>query len=139
MKALFLTMLFFGIVQVNDNCGKMGSSERNKNLSATPTKKGEAWRSEHLPADINPETKVRSGNEITTVANKLNELNARFEDGNLIDGKGREIRLFSPLCRGVSQGPEEDEEARKAKEKELSELEKKFTVIILYCDPASVM
>ena len=136
---LLLVMLFFGIVQVNENCGKMRSNERNRNLSATPQKKGEAWRSEHLPADIKPETKVLSGNEITTAGKKLNELKARFENGKLIDGKDKEIRFFSPLCRGVSQGPEEDEEARKAKEKELADLEKKFTVIILYCDPANVM
>lgn len=146
---LFL-MLFFGIVQANDSCGgKTGNVETNNNLSATPKKPGENWRPEHLPPDVKPETKVHmdakndkgeiTSTEVTTVEKTLNGLKARFENGRLVDGKGREIKFFAPLCRGVSQGPEEDEAARKAKEKELSELERKFTVIVLYCDPASVM
>lgn len=146
---LFL-MLVFGFVQANESCGeKAGNVEKKNNPSPTPQKKGEAWRPEHLPADVKPETKVRidvkndkgqvTSTSVTTVEKTLNGLKARFENGRLVDGKGREIRFFAPLCRGVSQGPEEDEAARKAKEKELSELEKKFTVIVLYCDPASVM
>lgn len=146
---LFL-MLLFGIVQANDSCdGRAGHANKNSGPAATPQKKEENWRPEHLPADVKPETRVRidakndkgeiTSTEVTTAEKTLNGLKARFENSKLVDGKGREIRFFAPLCRGVSQGPEEDEAARKAKEKELSELEKKFTVIVLYCDPASVM
>jgi hypothetical protein len=151
MKTVFLfAMLFFGLVQANESCGeKAGNVEKNKNTSPTPQKKGENWRPENLPDDVKPETKVRidvkndkgqvTSTSVTTVEKTLNGLKARFENGKLVDRNGREIRFFAPLCRGVSQGPEEDEAARKAREKELSELEKKFTVIVLYCDPASVM
>ncbi len=69
----------------------------------------------------------------------MDELKARYEKDILVDEKGREIRFFEPLCRGVSAGFEQDDEDQKAKDKELAELKKKYTVIILYCDPRKAM
>jgi hypothetical protein len=100
---------------------------------------------DRLPPEITAETEVRKdvlnakkevvSFEITTVEKRLNELKARYKKNVLVDAKGKEIRFFEPLCRGVSAGYEQDEIDRKAKEKELSDLKKKYTVIILYCDP----
>ncbi len=110
---------------------------------------GETTKFDRLPGGIKPDTKIRKDKkndkgevvsfEIITAEQVLNELKAKYDGDKLIDGKGREIKFFEPLCRGVSQGFEEDEKARKEKERELAGLEKKFTVIVLYCDPQSVM
>ena len=104
---------------------------------------------ERLPDGIEPETKVRKdtknekgevvSTEILTVEQRLKELGAKYKDGKLIDDKNKEIRFFEPLCRGISEGFEEDKKARKEKEKEFAELEKNYTVIVLYCDPTQVL
>jgi len=100
---------------------------------------------DRLPDNVTLDTEVRKdvlnakkqvvSFEVITVEKRLNELKARYKKGVLVDAKGREIRFFEPLCRGVSAGFEQDEQDRKAKEKELADLKKKYTVIILYCDP----
>ena len=136
---VFIILAFFAFVQTQ-NCDR---KKTETNVSTTPMK------FERLPDNIKPETQVRKETrndkgevvsfEITTVEKRLNELKARYESDKLVDEKGREIRFFEPLCRGVSAGEEQDEIDHKAKEKELSELEKKYTVIILHCDPSTVM
>lgn len=100
---------------------------------------------DRLPPNITLETEARKDvlNDkgkvvsfaVTTVEKRLDELQARYKKGVLVDKKGRKIRFFEPLCRGVSAGAEQDEIDRKAKEKELTGLKKKYTVIVLYCDP----
>ena len=104
---------------------------------------------DRLPPEITAETEVRKdvlnankevvSFEITTVEKRLNELKARYKKNVLVDSKGKEIRFYEPLCRGVSAGYEQDEIDRKAKEKELSDLKKKYTVIVLYCDPRKAL
>jgi hypothetical protein len=106
---------------------------------------GQQTKYDRLPPDITLETEVRKdvlnrrgkvvSSEITTVGKRLKELKARYRKNLLVDGKGREIRFFEPLCRGVSAGYEEDERVRKEKDRELAALKKKFTVIVLYCNP----
>ena len=146
MKIAFLLILaFFGFVQ-SQNCDGKKMQNSQANVSATPKT---ATKFERLPENIKPETEVRKETrndkgevvsfEITTVEKRLNELKARVENDKLVDEKGREIRFFEPLCRGVSAGDEQDEIDRKAKEKELAELLKKYTVIVLHCDPSKVM
>jgi hypothetical protein len=100
---------------------------------------------DRLPPDVTLETEVRKdvlnrrgkviSSEVTTVEKRLKELKARYRKNVLVDGKGREIRFFEPLCRGVSAGFEEDQKAQKEKDRELAALRKKYTVIILYCNP----
>ena len=100
---------------------------------------------DRLPPEVTAATEVRKdvlnakkevvSFEITTVEKRLNELKARYKKNVLVDAKGKEIRFYEPLCRGVSAGYEQDEIDRKEKEKELSDLKKKYTVIVLYCDP----
>jgi hypothetical protein len=145
MKIAFLIILaFFGFVQTQ-NCDGKKMQNTPTSVSATP----KTTKFERLPENIKPETEVRKETrndkgevvsfEITTVEKRLNELKARVENDKLVDEKGREIRFFEPLCRGVSAGDEQDEIDRKAKEKELAELLKKYTVIVLHCDPNKVM
>lgn len=143
MKVAFL-LIFVLLLQ----SGKCGSATQNAETKVSPTPKT-AIKFERLPENIKPETEVVKtvkndkgetvSSEKTTVEKRLNELKARYEKEKLVDEKGREIRFFEPLCRGVSAGEEQDEADRKAKEKELAELEKKYTVIVLVCDPRKVM
>jgi hypothetical protein len=117
-------------------------NDNNIETLATPKKQ---TKFDRLPPNITPETEVRKdilndkkqvvSFEITTVAKRLNELKARYKKNKLVDAKGREIKFFEPLCRGVSRGIEGDEEDQQQKDKELAELQKNFTVIVLYCDP----
>ncbi len=147
MKTAALIAIFamFGAIQNSQRCG---NSAVEKNVMTTPTPEG-TTKFDRLPENIKPDTEVRKdvkndkgqivSYEITTVENRLNELKARYRNGKLVDGKGKEIRFFEPLCRGVSRGIEGDTEDQKGKEKELAELKKKFTVIVLHCDPTQVL
>ena len=117
-------------------CGR--KTVENSDAKISPTPKA-ATKYDRLPENVTLETEVTDGTKITTVEKRLNELKARYEKDKLVDEKGREIRFFEPLCRGVSAGEEQDEADRKAKEKELAELEKKYTVIVVVCDPTKVM
>ena len=74
-----------------------------------------------------------------TVEEKLKELGAKYENDKLVDRDGKEIRFYTPPVRGASQGFEEDAKQRERDKKELDELQKKYTVIILYVDPRKVM
>ncbi len=137
--------ILFGLLQSSQNCGK--SVMQNSNDSTAPTATGtvEKKQFDRLPANIEAGTQVSKpikndkgdtlSFEVTTVEKILNELKAVYKNDVLVDGKGKEIRFYEPLCRGVSRGTEEDEEDRRAKENERAELEKKYTVVVLYCDP----
>ena len=142
MKIFFLMIfVLFGTMQMNENCGK---SEKQSTSITMPEPTKTPTEFNRLPEGIALNTEVEGKTvkndegeiisyEITTVEKRLTELNAKYE-GKLVDGKGREIRFFNPLCRGVSQGFEEDQRAREKSENELAELKKKYTVIVLYCD-----
>lgn len=146
MKLILLIIFSFFVVQTNQNCDKKMMENTNIKISPTPQTK---VKYDRLPEKITLETEVRKDTlndkgevvsfEVVTAEQMLDELKARYEKNILVDGKGKEIRFFEPLCRGVSAGFEQDQADQKAKDKELTELKKKFTVIILYCNPANVM
>ncbi len=125
MKLIFLTILLFWTLPA-DSFGQKTKYDR-------------------LPPDLTLETRVRKdvlnrqgrvvSSEITTLEKRLKELKARYRKNVLVDGKGREIRFFESLCRGVSAGFDEDQKAQKEKDRELAALKKKYTVIELYCNP----
>ena len=146
MKSIILLILALFVLQVNQKCDRKMMENTNNQTSPTPKKQ---TKYERLPPNITLETEVKKdvlndkgevvSYEILTVEKRLNELKARYEKDILVDEKGREIRFFEPLCRGVSAGFEQDQADRKAKDDELAELRKKYTVIILYCDPSKMM
>ena len=143
---LLLIFALLCFVQSNRNCDKKMMSNEKPNASPTPNKKIVYDR---LPENITPETEVRNevknekgetiSSDVTTVEKLLRRLNARYRDDKLVDARDREIKFFAPLCRGNSAGIEEDRKARTAKEAELAELKKNYTVIVLYCDPTKVL
>lgn len=144
MKAAVLIAIFatFGLIQNSQRCS---NAAVEKNTMTTPTPERTA-KFDRLPENIKPDTEVRKdvknhkgeivSYETTTVEKRLNELKARYKNGKLVDRKGREIRFFEPLCRGVSRGIEGDREDQRAKDRELAELKKKFTVLVVLCDPS---
>ncbi len=146
---LTLTLILFGLIQSSENCGKSAMRNSADSNKLIVQKTIEKIRYDRLPENITAETKVRRAInnekgetisfEITTIEKRLNELGAQYENDKLVDKNKREIRFFEPLCRGVSRGFEEDEQDRKAKDAELAELEKKYTVVVLHCDPQNVM
>ncbi|MET0754094.1 MAG: hypothetical protein ABWZ66_12000 [Pyrinomonadaceae bacterium] len=150
MKTAFLIIFaLFGLIQTQ-NCDRKTMPNTETNIVVTPTATPKKMtKYDRLPENITLETEVRKdvknkkgeviSSETTTVEKRLNELKASYKNDKLIDGKGKEIRFFEPLCRGMSAGFEQDEIDRKAKDKELADLEKKYTVIVLLCDPGKVM
>jgi len=145
-STVFIILALLGVVQTNQNCDR--KTMNNSEIEAVPTPKA-MTKFDRLPEDIKLDTQVRKdvrddkGQIIsyatTTVEKRLNELKAHYKNDKLVDGKGKEIRFFDPLCRGVSGGFEEDQKAQKQKDEELTELEKKYTVIVVLCDPRNVL
>jgi len=146
MKYTFwLLFVVFGLMQSSESCGKNSMRNSDASIKPTPSKTMEKKRFDRLPDNIETETPVEKAIkndkgetisfEVTTVEKILNELKADYKNDKLVDGSGREIRFYERLCRGVSRGLEEDAQDLKEKENELAELKKRYTVIILYCDP----
>ena len=145
-STVFIILALFGVVQTNQTCDR--KTMNNSEIEIGPTPKA-VTKFDRLPENIKLDTQVRKdvrddkGQIIsfatTTVEKRLNELKAHYKNDRLVDGKGKEIRFFDPLCRGASGGIEEDQKAQKQKDAELAELEKKYTVIVVLCDPRNVL
>lgn len=147
--AFFIIFTLFALVQTQ-NCDRKTLRNTETNAAATPVATPKkVMKYDRLPENITLETEVKKdvkdkngkvvSFETMTVEKRLDELKARYEKDKLVDEKGREIRFFEPLCRGVSAGEEQDRADQEAKDKELADLEKNFTVIVLFCDPRKVM
>ena len=77
--------------------------------------------------------KRKGSEEFPTLKDRLAELKARCKGGKLVDGRGREVRLFRVTCYG--NPPENYEELKRQEQEELERLRKRYTVIVLPCDP----
>ena len=85
-------------------------------------------------ADVVSYTRTgKDGEGVVTIKERLVELKARCKGGKLVDGKGREIRFFRATCYG--NPPDDYEELVRKEREELEGLQKRFTVIVLACDP----
>jgi hypothetical protein len=91
-----------------------------------------------LPKDVGTDDRVDSdigGKRKVTVADKLGEMNARCRKGKLVDRKGREIRFFHISCWG--NPPPDYLEIQQQEKAKLVKLKRRYTVIVLGCDPLS--
>lgn len=143
MKIYFLiAFLVFGFVQTQKDCGKANNENQNKPAAnkAMNSNKTEKTKFDDLPdgVKLTDEAVNQATNEKTTVEKELNNVGAKYENGKLVDSKGKEIKFYKPPVRGASQGFEEDERQRKLDERELMDLKEKYTVIILYVNPFEV-
>jgi len=89
-----------------------------------------------LPKDVKADDVVsygRKGMQKVTVEERLIELKARCRTGKLVDAKGRQIRFFRISCWG--NPPADYLEIQQRENKELSELKKRYTVIVFSCNP----
>jgi hypothetical protein len=89
-----------------------------------------------LPKDVSGDEIVSygpKGTQKVTVENKLTELKARCKKGKLVDARGREIRFFRLSCWG--NPPPDYLEIQRRENKELTELRKRYTVIVFSCSP----
>lgn len=144
---ILLIFITFGFVQ--NQCDKNKVSNANKPATNKMMTKQTATKFDNLPDGVKLSDEVRKDDlndkgevvsyKTITVEEKLNELGAKYENEKLVDRDGKEILFYSPPVRGASQGFEEDEKQREQDKKELDELQKKYTVIILYVDPRKVM
>lgn len=146
MKICFLIIFtMFGFVQ--NQCDRNKMSSENKSAANTTTTN--QIKFDRLPDGVKLSDEVKKdvvndksevvSYETVSVEEKLKELGAKYENGKLVDSDGKEIKFYTPPVRGTSQGFEEDEKQREQDKKELADLQKKYTVVILYVDPRKVM
>ena len=77
---------------------------------------------------------MRNGKEEDiTIKDKLMELKAQCKDGKLVDSHKREIKFFRPACYG--NPPADYLEIQQREREELEKLQKRYTVIIIECNP----
>jgi len=139
MKICFLIIFtVFAVAQSQGQCDKDKMSNANKPMS-NQTKFDRLPDGVKLSDEIRNDVKNNKGEvvsfKIITVEEKLKELSAKYEGEKLVDRDGKEIRFYTPPVRGASQGFEEDKKQSERDAKELAELQKKYTVIILYVNP----
>lgn len=154
MKICFLmTFAVFGFFQ--NQCAKGETTNVNKTAAANSamnktmtnqTKNADKF--DRLPDGVKPNDEVRKdvlnekGEVVSyrtiTVGEKLNELGAKYEGDKLVDRDGREIKFYTPPVRGASQGFEEDAKQQARDAQKFADLQKKYTVIVLYIDPRKV-
>jgi hypothetical protein len=105
------------------------AQSRNKNRRVRRV----GWSS-CLPDSVKKLDNVASDSAATdTVRATLDRLRARCEGKRLIDQEGREIRFVHLLCWG--NPPADADEQTAAQQHEIADLRKRFTVILLRCDP----
>ena len=75
---------------------------------------------------------IREGRDVT-VRDKLVSIKAKCEDGKLVDEAHKEVRFFRLQCWG--NPPADYQERQQRQQEELKELEKKYTVIVMGCNP----
>ncbi len=146
MKAIFFIIFaLFGLLQSNQSCERKNMDNSDVKVLPTPPKQ---TKFDRLPENITLQTQVMKdvldskgkaiSSEVMTVEKRLNELKAKYKKGKLVDGKGREIRFYDSSCGGVSQPLEENQKEQKDKAVGLADLKKKYTVIVLACDPSKL-
>jgi hypothetical protein len=146
----------FTVAQSQAQCDKNKSlktekTNANKQISGEKTDKDmpeKQTKFENLPQgvkltdEVREDIKVEDGkvieNKIIKVEEKLRKIGAKYEDGKLVDGNGREIRFYRPPMYGMSGGYDEDQKRAKRDAEELKKLQEKYTVIILEMNPFDV-
>jgi hypothetical protein len=140
--------MVFAFAQSQDQCDK-NKKVKTEKVNANKSMPEEKTKFENLPDGAKLTDEVREvikgdegkvvSDEIITVEEKLKKIGAKYEDGKLVDSEGKEIRFYKPPVRGASQGFEEDQKQAKSDAEELKELQEKYTVIVLYVNPLTVM
>ena len=87
-----------------------------------------------LPADTSlDQIATYSPKRNVTVGEKLIELNARCVRGRVVGANNKEIRFFRNACWGIP--PPDYLEIQAEQKRKLAQLKKKYTVIVISCDP----
>ena len=130
-------LLLCGVIIMAQQQGKKSGSECTPSASQSNSAGEEAAQFNCLPDDITLQDVVTYSiikperNE--TVRDKLSKLKAKCENGKLVDEHRKEIRFFRLECWG--NPPADYQERQQQQQDKLKELEKKYTVIVMGCDP----
>lgn len=98
-----------------------------------------------LPADVDaaevisvePSSTGRASKK-TTVTAKLNQIGARCRGTRLVDAKGKQIHFYR-LTGCWGNPPENYQEILDNQQKELAQLQRRYRVIEISCNPSGVM
>ena len=97
---------------------------------------GQQKKFDCLPKDVQPDEVVSYGmnkRPNVTVEKKLTEMKAHCLNGKLVDAKDKEIRFFRVSCWG--NPPADYLETQQREHAELEKLKKRYTVIVMGCNP----
>jgi hypothetical protein len=120
--------------QQSNPCTAMNASKGSS--SSARGRIYQAKKFECLPKGVGLEEIVSYGktaNRNVTVEKKLIEIKARCRNGKLVDAKNKEIRFFRVSCWG--NPPADYLEIQQREHEELEKLQKRYTVIIMGCNP----
>ena len=134
--SLGVLLLFGVIIMAQKNSKKSGSDCPPSSTAANGVSNEQAAQFECLPDDVTLKTvatySLKAERDVT-VKDKLIELKATCENGKLVDDHHKEIRFFRLQCWG--NPPADYQERQQQQQEELKKLEKKYTVVVMGCNP----
>ena len=116
--------------------GDSSSSNQSKTMNDKDQQEAAAAEFDCLPEGIALKDVVtyrQKAERNVTVRDKLIELKAKCENGKLVDEHHKEIRFFRVQCWG--NPPADYRERQQRQQEALKELEKKYTVVVMGCNP----
>ena len=138
--SLAVILLFGGIIiaqQQNKNPAEESSSSSLQRNHTVKDEDRQENRFDCLPDEVTLKDVVtyNKGNprKNITVKDKLLKLKAQCENGKLVDEHHKEIRFFRVQCWG--NPPADYKERQQLQQDELKKMEKKYTVVVLGCNP----
>lgn len=132
----FLLPGAIGMAQCQGKHSAKADSSSSAQSNTMNDKNQQAAQFDCLPDDITLKDVVAYRGDATknvTVRHKLIELKAKCENDKLVDAHHREIRFFRIQCWGAP--PADYRERQRKQQDELKELEKKYTVVVMGCNP----
>ena len=137
--SLGVLVLFGGVIMAQQQSKSSGKECPPSSAQPNAASNEQATQFDCLPDDITLKdvvTYTLEADKNVTVRDKLIEMKAKCEKGKLVDSHHKEIRFFRPDCWG--NPPADYEERQQQQQERLKELEKKYTVIVMGCDPRTV-
>jgi hypothetical protein len=134
--SLGVLILFGVIVMAQQQSNNSGQACPASSPPSNAASNEQAARFDCLPDDITLKDVVTYGFEAdknVTVHDKLIEMKAKCKNGKLVDSHHREVRFFRLECWG--NPPADYKERQQQQQERLKELEKKYTVIVMGCNP----
>jgi len=144
-STIFLTLLVAANLQLQMLSqatiiqSKSFHNDEKQNIKTNDKERALSTDLDCLPGDfkltdiISYRQKRKESDGYVTIKDKLIQIKAQCKKGKLLDSQGREIRFFKFSCFG--NPPSDYEEIIEKEREEFDKLQKRYTVLVLECDP----